>query len=150
MNQAPTAIIVVDANIILSAVLGRRTKRVILDIGGRRRLATSAEAEREVRLVASDAARRRTGTDELIDGVLAEIEIVPAERYRRNLLLAEAALRNAVASHDGNGRDAHVLSLAWELEADIWSHDRDFAGTGWPSWSSANLLAALVAAEESH
>ena len=44
----------------------------------------------------------------------------------------------------GSTADAHVPSLAWTLDADIWSHDRDFAGTGWPSWSSANLRAALA------
>lgn len=148
MKRVPTALIVVDANVILSAVLGRRTKRMIVDIGARRRLVTSSIAEREVRLVASDAARRRSGTEELLDGVLDEIEIVPAEHYRPGLLVAEGVLRNAVASRNGNGRDAHVLSLAWALEADIWSHDRDFAGTGWPSWSSANLVAALTAAGE--
>jgi hypothetical protein len=35
----------------------------------------------------------------------------------------------------------------WLAEADIWSHDRDFAGTGWPSWSTANLRAALAREE---
>jgi hypothetical protein len=50
----------------------------------------------------------------------------------------------APASRNGSSSDAHVLALAWLAEADIWSHDRDFAGTGWPSWSSANLRAALA------
>lgn len=34
--------------------------------------------------------------------------------------------------------------MAWLYDADIWSHGRDFAGTGWPSWSNANLAAALA------
>jgi predicted nucleic acid-binding protein len=62
-------------------------------------------------------------------------------------VLEEAArmLKNAVASRNGSPADAHLLAVAWIYKADIWSHDRDFAGTGWPSWSSANLLAALEA-----
>jgi predicted nucleic acid-binding protein len=53
------------------------------------------------------------------------------------------ALRNAPASRNGSVTDAHLLALAWTLDADLWSHDRDFAGTGWPSWSTSNLLTAV-------
>lgn len=49
---------------------------------------------------------------------------------------------NTILSN-GSVRDAHILALAWTLDADIWSHDRDFAGTGWPSWSNGNLRASL-------
>jgi len=77
--------------------------------------------------------------------LLELLDAPSAERYK--YLLAEAAdvLRNAVASRNGSVNDAHILALAWTYDADIWSHDRDFAGTGWPSWSSANLAAALAA-----
>lgn len=48
-------------------------------------------------------------------------------------------------SHPATARRATpVLACAWLLDADIWSHDRDFAGTGWPSWSNANLLRVLA------
>lgn len=53
-------------------------------------------------------------------------------------LLADAAAVLTVAA-----ADAHLLACAWACDADVWSFDRDFAGTGWPSWSNANLLAAL-------
>jgi predicted nucleic acid-binding protein len=57
---------------------------------------------------------------------------------------AEAALRDAVPSRNGAVSDAHILALAWEIDADIWSHDRDFAGTGVASWSTINLVRALA------
>jgi predicted nucleic acid-binding protein len=57
---------------------------------------------------------------------------------------AALVLQLAPASRNGSMRDAHILALAWSLDADIWSHDRDFAGSGWPSWSNANLRAALA------
>ncbi|WP_156295705.1 PIN domain-containing protein [Methylobacterium aquaticum] len=50
---------------------------------------------------------------------------------------------DAVASRNGSTSDAHVLACAWLLDADTWSRDRDVAGTGWPSWSTANLRRAL-------
>lgn len=72
------------------------------------------------------------------------ISIVEEAEYGRRLEEAAVTLRLAVASRNASPRDAHILALAWALDADIWSHDRDFAGTGWPSWSSVNLRAALA------
>lgn len=76
---------------------------------------------------------------------LQQIDIIPDSDYGVDLPKAAACLRNAVASRNGSTDDAHLLALAWLLNADIWSHDRDFAGTGWPSWSTANLMSCLAA-----
>jgi len=54
-------------------------------------------------------------------------------------------LRDAVASRNGSVRDAHVLALAWSVDGDIWTTDRDFAGTGVASWSTPNLMRGLAA-----
>lgn len=70
------------------------------------------------------------------------IEIVPVAALS-NLDSAHRALREGVASGNGSTDDAHVLALAWNTDADIWSTDRDFAGTGVASWSTPNLLRAL-------
>jgi predicted nucleic acid-binding protein len=36
------------------------------------------------------------------------------------------------------------LALAWSLEADVWTTDRDFAGAGIATWSTPNLMRALA------
>jgi uncharacterized protein len=36
-----------------------------------------------------------------------------------------------------------LLALAWSVDANLWTNDRDFAGTGVASWSTPNLLRAL-------
>jgi hypothetical protein len=59
----------------------------------------------------------------------------------------EAALKNSVPSRNGSTRDAHLLALAWSAGADIWTHDRDFAGTGVATWSTTNLMRALATAQ---
>ena len=69
--------------------------------------------------------------------------IAPEDVADEDRAAAEMALRHAPASRNGSVTDAHLLALAWTLDADLWSHDRDFAGTGWPSWSTSNLLAAV-------
>ena len=52
--------------------------------------------------------------------------------------------RDGTPSRNGSVRDAHLLALAWDANADIWSHDRDFAGTGVATWSTLNLLRSLA------
>ncbi len=75
--------------------------------------------------------------------ILAGIDVIDASYYSDRIESAARVLSDAVASRNGSTSDAHVLACAWLLDADIWSHDRDFAGTGRPSWSNANLLRAL-------
>jgi predicted nucleic acid-binding protein len=77
---------------------------------------------------------------EIIDALAAEMTVVPVAAVVPHLARSETALRDAPPSRNGSTRDAHVLALAWSVEADIWTADRDFAGTGTATWSTANLL----------
>lgn len=141
--HAPSEILVVDANIVLSAVLGR-SRPTLGHVRSKRLLSTSARVRGEVL-----GRTRAVGTVEALNAaetILALMVVAEPEFYAPLLPRAAEALRLAPASANGNAADAHVLALAWTLDADIWSHDRDFAGTGWPSWSSANLRAALAGA----
>lgn len=79
---------------------------------------------------------------------LAEVMIVaPVVDLEASLEAAERSLRQAVPSRNGSIRDAHVLALAWEVDGDIWTTDRDFAGTGVATWSTPNLMRALGQSE---
>lgn len=142
--REPSETLVVDANIVLSAVLGFRSRPLLERTSARRALVISSEASLEVRHVLSRLDPDASVLIEIADEILEAIEVVETARYDDNLTSAERSLRQAVASRNGSVNDAHVLALAWTYDADIWSHDRDFAGAGWPSWSSANLAAALA------
>jgi predicted nucleic acid-binding protein len=72
--------------------------------------------------------------------------VVPVAALAPHLARSEIALRDAVPSRNGSIKDAHVLALARTVEADIWTTDRDFAGTGTATWSTPNLLRALAEA----
>ncbi|POR51286.1 PIN domain-containing protein [Bosea psychrotolerans] len=141
--RGPSETLVVDANIILSAVLGFQSRPLFERVSAQRALIISSEASLEVRHVLSRLDPHAPVLIEIADEVLESIEVVETVRYDDSLAPAEQSLRQAVASRNGGVNDAHVLALAWTYDADIWSHDRDFAGTGWPSWSSANLAVAL-------
>jgi predicted nucleic acid-binding protein len=80
----------------------------------------------------------------IIDALAAELTIVPVAALAPILAGSEMVLRDAVPSRNGSTRDAHVLALAWSVEADVWTTDRDFAGAGIASWSTPNLVRALA------
>jgi predicted nucleic acid-binding protein len=136
--------IVVDANILISAVLGSATGIYLDRAAGARSLITSETAMRE----ASRVVGHIRPTDlPVLESLLDLLTIVLGEDVTEpDLESAERMLKNATASKNGSPNDAHLLALAWTIDADLWSHDRDFAGTGWPSWSTANLMAALEGA----
>jgi predicted nucleic acid-binding protein len=143
LSRRPSKALVIDANIVLSAALGARTRPVIIHVGERRQLLTSAEAMTEALDVAAKL-REAPAAPENVTSLLELIDVVGPDLYLGQIETAQDVLRNAVASRNGSANDAHILAVAWTYDADIWSHDRDFTGTGWPSWSSANLAAALA------
>jgi predicted nucleic acid-binding protein len=139
--KAPASTIVLDAAILVAAARGRSSGAII-------------EAQRHAVLVTTDRvvqeARRRIELGlkrpdllTIIDALVEEMAVVPVATLEHLITKSEIALRNAVASRNGSTRDAHVLALAWDVNADIWTTDRDFAGTGVATWSTPNLLEAL-------
>ena len=135
------AALVVDANILVAAVLGSATGAHLDLISGRRSLITSEEAFDEAYKVVGHI---RPNDLAVLESLLDLLTIIAREDVAdEDRAAAEMALRNAPASRNGSVTDAHLLALAWTLDADLWSHDRDFAGTGWPSWSTPNLLTAV-------
>jgi predicted nucleic acid-binding protein len=132
---------VLDAAILVAAARGRSSGAII-------------EAQRHAVLVTTDRvvqeARRRIELGlkrpdllTIIDALVEEMAVVPVATLEHLITKSEIALRNAVASRNGSTRDAHVLALAWDVNADIWTTDRDFGGTGVATWSTPNLLEAL-------
>ena len=142
--RVPSSTLVVDAAVLVAAARGRSSGAVL-------------EAARSAVLVTTDRvvqeARRRVEFGlkspnllAIIDGLVAEMTVVPVAALMPILARAEIALRDAVPSRNGSIRDAHVLALAWSIESDIWTSDRDFAGTGTATWSTPNLMRGIAGA----
>ena len=141
MKPAP-AVVVIDAAILISALVGR-SAGALADVGRHVVLVTTDRALEEVERRVTQGLRR----PELLVGLerlTREISVVAVEAIASLTDDAAAALRDAVPNRNGAVADAHVLALAWDLDAEIWSHDRDFGGTGVASWSTINLSNALA------
>jgi predicted nucleic acid-binding protein len=80
----------------------------------------------------------------LLDDLATVITVVPADALEVVFARCEETLRDAVASRNGSIRDTHILALAWSVQGDIWTTDRDFAGTGVATWSTPNLMRGLI------
>ena len=144
--KPPSSTLVIDAAILVAAARGRSSGALII-------------AARGAFLVATDRAvleaRRRIefgmGRPELLailDGLVAEMTVVPVAALQPLLAMCEIALRDAVASRNGSSKDAHILALARSVEGDIWTTDRDFGGAGVATWSTPNLMRGLAARDD--
>lgn len=142
--RPPSPSLVVDANIILSAALGLRARPVLERVLAYRAVLTSARAREQALGRAGDL---RDGSEQAVAlavAALSTVTVIEREVYAPLVEVAGECLRYATASRNGSARDAHLLALAWITDSDLWTHDRDFAGTGWPTWSSHNLTAVLI------
>jgi predicted nucleic acid-binding protein len=146
--RAPTSTLVVDAAVLVAAARGR-SSGALLEAGRSASLVTTDRVVHEARR-RIELGLRRPELLAIIDGLLAEMTVVPVAALTPVLAESEIALRDAVASRNGSIRDAHVLALARSVEADIWTTDRDFAGTGVASWSTPNLMRGLARAARDH
>jgi len=140
--RAPSSTLVLDAAILIAAVLGRSAGAIM----SAQRASVFVTTDR----VVQEARRRlelglkRPELLDLLDDLAAAITIVPVAALEPLIARCEQTLRDAVASRNGSTRDAHVLALAWSVEGDIWTTDKDFAGTGVAAWSTPNLMRGLV------
>ncbi|HEY1612934.1 MAG TPA: PIN domain-containing protein [Rhizomicrobium sp.] len=143
--KTPSASLVVDAAVLVAVVRGRSSGAIL-------------EAQKVATLITTDRvvqeARRRLEFGlqrpellDLLDALLEQITIIPVAALETLLPESEAALRDAIAGRNGAMRDAHMLALARAVDADIWTADREFAGTGVATWSTPNLLRSLAHAE---
>ena len=140
--RAPSTILVVDAAILVAAMRGR-SSGALLTAAANAILVTTDRVVQEARRRIALGLKRPDLLD-LLDDLAELLTIVPVASLEPLLAQCEETLRDAVASRNGSARDAHVLALAWSVEADVWTTDRDFAGTGVATWSTPNLMRALA------
>ena len=137
----------VDAAILIAAARGR-SSGAILAATQMASLVTTDRAVAETRR-RIEFGLKRPELQPIVDALVAEMTVVPVAALSALLPQAAIALADAVASRNGSVDDAHLLALAWSVDADIWTTDRDFAGAGVASWSTPNLIRGLALASNS-
>lgn len=140
--------IVLDANILIRAVLGHRVRQLL-----------DTYAAQGVRFFAPDVAfedvekylpplLRKRGKSADLSASLAYlkqiVEPVPPEAY--GIFEAEARLRLRGRDED----DWPVLATALALACDVWTEDADFFGTGVAVWTTSRIEIFLKTAVKHH
>lgn len=129
--------IVLDANILVRAVLGKRVPRLIEQYGGTVTFFAPdlayVEAERHLPAIA-----QRRGVDPApvlasLGRLRAVVEPVPDEV----IIPLELPAMDRIADRDP--MDWPVVAAALALDCPIWTEDRDFFGAGVPVWTSARV-----------
>jgi predicted nucleic acid-binding protein len=134
----PIASVVADANVLLSAVVGKAALRVFTQYA-----VVVHVAQFNVNEVAEYlpymAGKYRLPV-ELVEmqWKLLPLRIHPVSDYHNELPQAIADLK------DRDPEDAHALALARSLTLPLWSNDRDLRGLGVECYPTARLLQILA------
>jgi predicted nucleic acid-binding protein len=142
--RPPSSTLVVDAAILVAATRGRSSGALLLASEAVALITTDRAIEEARRRI--ELGMKRPELLPILYALAAKMAVAPMDGLAALIPAAEQGLCDAVASRNGSIRDAHVLAVAWEVDADVWTTDRDFAGAGVATWSTPNLMRALAEA----
>lgn len=128
--------LVVDANPILSALLGGKAKRLFFECGFKE-FAVADTVFHEVRSYVPRMAKKLGASPEFIFYALdlLPLTVYQPQAYRRSLKKAKIQIAHR------DPRDVEVLALALELNWPIWTNDKDFEDASVETHTTAELLA---------
>jgi predicted nucleic acid-binding protein len=131
-------ILVADANVLLSAVLGGRAKAVLEHPEVTEVLTTEITLSEVQEYATQLAKKKRLSLDVVLMAAAAlPVRVVDRTVYQASIL--EAGRR--IGGRDPD--DVEILALALHAKTAVWSNDNDFAGVGVEWFTTAELLARL-------
>jgi len=133
----PIAGVVADANVLLSAIVGKSALRVFTEFAIQVH-ATQFNVD-EVTKYLPEMAHKYKLPVELVS---LQWKLLPVRLHREEDY--KAYLRDALAElKNRDPEDAHVLALAKSMRLSIWSNDRDLSNVTVECLTTAKLLRAL-------
>jgi predicted nucleic acid-binding protein len=133
----PIDAVVADANVLLSAVIGKAALRVFTEYGVTVH-ATEFNADEVEEYLPGMSAKYGLPEDLVwLQWRMLAIVLHSEAEYARRLPAAIESFRGR------DPEDAHALALAWTLGLPLWSNDRDFEGQDVQRYPTAALLRAL-------
>ena len=138
----PSKALVLDANILIRAVLGQRVRRILESHADTTSffIPETAYAEAEEHLAALVIKRGGDPTKavRLLRSIVALGTLVSRDVYAD----LEAEARKRLAARDPD--DWPILAAALALGSAIWTEDTDFFGCGVATWTSASIDSFLT------
>ncbi len=134
--------IVLDANILVRAVLGQRVRELILTHANDTRFFAPDVAYADARKYLPALLEKRgvpaAAAMTVLDRLEAVVRPLDAEIYQahRSSALQRIAVRDA--------DDWPILACAMALECPVWTEDTDFFGSGVPTWTTDRVALYLA------
>ena len=139
----PIVGVVADANVLLSAVVGKAALRVFTVFDVMVHVA-QFNIDEVAEYLPHMASKYKLPVDlVMMQWKLLPLRIHPVDGYRRRLRKAISDLK------DRDPEDAHALALARSLALPIWSNDRDLSGMDVECYTTARLLRLLSEQKDS-
>jgi predicted nucleic acid-binding protein len=134
--------IILDANILIRAVLGKRVRELIFDNAATVKFFAPDVAYADARKYLPALLKKR-GVDSsaamvVLDRLEGVVQSIDAELYAG--MQQQALQRIAVRDAD----DWPVLACAMTLGCPVWTEDADFFGTGVATWTSDRIALYLA------
>ena len=126
--------LVIDANILIRAVFGRRVRELIGQAGEDVAFYVAEANFEEASHYLAELAPRRGIDDAVWRSSLATVMMSIQLVGQEELVLVEAEACARIAQ-----RDWPALAAALLLDCPIWTEDQDFFGTGVPTWTTATV-----------
>lgn len=129
--------LVLEANILIRAVLGSRVRELILANAGKVQFFVPAVCVADARKYLPELLANRkidpAPAMALLEGILGHVQLLEDEW----LADAEQVARERMRGRDE--ADWPVLAAALVLDCPVWTQDADFFGVGVTTWSTAHI-----------
>ncbi len=133
----PIAAVVADANVLLSAIIGKAALRVFTDHALQVHTTEFNLLEVERYLPRLSAKYELSQHEVRLQLRILPVDVHPADFYAEHFDWATELLRTRDTD------DAHPLALARSLDLPLWSNDRDLQISGIQCYTTAHLLRLL-------
>lgn len=131
--------LVVDANIAVSAIVGRKDPIGAMVRAGATLFMPEPQALEAARILQRKFFFSEAEAFAALDDLFGGLQIIALDAIEPSHAVAASRLESRAQP------DWPVLAAAIGLDAHIWSHDRDFFGVGVAVWKTANVVAAAAA-----
>lgn len=130
----PLRALVLDANILIRAVLGQRVRALINQHAANTRFFAPVAAYEEAHRHLPDLLEKRHVSRDAVIEVLIAMEAVVAPLGEAFYADMRAAALQRIGMRDPD--DWPVLACALVLDCPVWTEDTDFFGTGVATWTT--------------
>ncbi len=129
--------LVLDANILIRAVLGSKVRDLIFANAHRVNFFVPsvclADAQKYIPEILQERGINPGPAVEVLNGIVQYVQIIEEEWLEDFVAIAKARMQ----SRDPD--DWPVLAAALALDCPVWTQDADFFGVGVPTWSTQHI-----------